>query len=155
MWRQGPRGLFQDHTARAGLLGMAWHGTGFGAVFADLDCDGALDLAVANGLVRRPALREDRWPLFIETRRTGIAPFWKPYAEPGQLFANNGRGHFREISAANPALCGEALVGRGLVCGDLDNDGALDLLVIGIGGPARVLRNTALQNCVAPATQFA
>jgi len=142
LWRQGPRGLFQDHTARAGLLGMTWHGTGFGAVFADFDCDGAPDLAVANGLVRRPAVRGTvgRAPPKLAA---GIAPFWKPYAEPSQLFANDGRGYFREVSSSNPALCSEALVGRGLIAGDLDNDGALDLVVVGIAGPARVLRNIA------------
>jgi hypothetical protein len=140
LWRQGPRGLFQDHTARAGLLGLTWHGTGFGAVLADFDCDGAPDLAVANGLVRRSADRRSLGQVAPKLA-SAIAPFWKPYAEPSQLFANDGLGRFREISATNPSLCGEALVGRGLVCGDLDNDGALDLLVTGIAGPARVLRN--------------
>ena len=137
LWRQSPRGLFQDETAPAGLLKPAWHGTGFAAVLADFDCDGALDLAIANGLVRRR----------VNSARAkvaaGIAPFWTLYAEPAQLFANDGQGHFHEISAANPALCGEALVGRGLVCGDIDNDGGLDLLLTGISGPARLYRNTS------------
>jgi hypothetical protein len=35
------------------------------------------------------------------------------------------------------------LVGRGLICGDIDNDGAPDLLVTGIAGPARLYRNIA------------
>jgi hypothetical protein len=135
LWRQNPRGIFLDDTARSGLLNLAWHGTGFAAVFADFDWDGALDLAVANGLVRR---RVGKAPLI-----PGIAPFWTPYAEPAQLFANDGRGRFHEVSAANPAFCGEALVGRGLLCGDVDNDGALDLLLIGIAGPARLYRNVA------------
>jgi tetratricopeptide (TPR) repeat protein len=137
LWRQGPRGLFQDVTARAGLLGLPWHGTGFGAVFADFDADGALDLAVINGLVRR---RPGRSPY---RAAPGLAPFWTLYAEPSQLFANGGDGHFQEISSANPALCGEALVGRGLACGDFDNDGAPDLILVGIAGPARLLRNVA------------
>lgn len=137
LWRQGPRGLFQDVTARAGLLGLPWHGTGFGAVFADFDGDGALDLTVANGAIRR------RPGAAAPQLASGIAPFWTPYAELSQLFANHGDGRFREISSANPALCGEALVGRGLACGDVDNDGAPDLLLIGIAGPARLLRNVA------------
>ena len=137
LWNQGPRGVFQDKTALAGLMELAWHGTGFAPVLADFDADGHLDLAVANGLVRRRQ-GPPRARLI-----PGLAPFWAPYAEPNQLFANDGQGHFREISDANPAFCGEAMVGRGLVCADLDNDGALDLLVTGIAGPARLYHNTA------------
>ena len=137
LWRQSPRGLFQDHTAAAGLLNTPWHGTGFSAVFADFDCDGALDLAVANGLVRR------RVNQAAPKLAAGIAPFWRPYAEPSQLFANDGAGRFREISGSNPAVCGEALVGRGLLCGDVDSDGRPDLLITGIAGPARLYRNVA------------
>lgn len=137
LWRQEPRGVFRDDTARSGLMSMSWHGTGFGPVLADFDNDGALDLAVVNGMIRR---RAGAPPPKLAP---GIASFWRPYAEPSQLFANDGRGRFREISSANPAMCGEAIVGRGLVCGDIDNDGALDLLVTSIGGPVRLLRNVA------------
>ncbi len=137
LWRQTTGGVFHDATATAGLHGQSWHGTGFGAVLADFDADGSLDLAIANGAIRRRT-GPPRGSL-----ANGIAPFWADYAEPAQLFANDGRGRFTEISRANPALCGEALVGRGLACGDLDNDGALDLILIGISGPVRVLRNIA------------
>jgi hypothetical protein len=154
LWRQGPRGLFQDVTARAKLLGLPWHGTGFGTVFADFDADGALDLAVANGAIRRRpgqgsaksgSAPTSHFSPLTSHLSPGIAPFWQPYAERSQLFANNGDGSFREISAANPAFCAEALVGRGLACGDIDNDGAPDLLLVGIAGPVRLLRNTASQ----------
>ncbi|MEY2408189.1 MAG: enediyne biosynthesis protein [Verrucomicrobiota bacterium] len=135
LWRQGVRGVFQDETARAGLLNPASHGTGFGAVFADFDGDGALDLAVANGLVRR---RAGRTPPKIAA---GIPPFWIPYAEPAQLFVNDGTGRFQEVVDA--AFCGEAMVGRGLLCGDFDNDGAPDLLITAIASRAELLRNVA------------
>src|SRR6185503_7644171 len=71
------------------------------------------------------------------------APFWTTYSEPSQLFANDGSGHLREISAANLAFCGEEFVGRGLLCGDIDNDGGPDLLLTGVAGPARLYRNVA------------
>lgn len=139
LWRQGPRGWFQDETARAGLLGMA-HGTGFGAVLADFDCDGAPDLAIANGLVRRQPNR-------LVPRRlvSGLPSFWAPYAETSQVFANHGTGRFREVSASNPAFCGDAFVGRGLVGADFDNDGGPDLLLVGIASPVRWCRNIALR----------
>ncbi len=137
LWRQGPRGVFQDQTAAAGLAGLPWHGTGFAPVLADFDCNGALDLAIANGLVRRRPT-----PTAVPVM-PGLAPFWKPYAEPSQLFAGEGQGRFREISAVNPAFSGSAMVGRGLICGDVDNDGALDLLVTSIAGPVRLCRNVA------------
>ncbi len=137
LWRQTSRGLFQDTTASAGLIGHSWHGTGFGCVFADFDSDGALDLAIANGAIRR-RIGPARAPL-----ATGTALFWADYAEPAQIFANDGNGRFAEVSSSNPALCGEALVGRGMACGDLDNDGAPDLLLVGISSPVRVLRNIA------------
>jgi len=138
LWVQGPAGLFQDKTASAGLVAPAWHGTGFAAVLADFDNDGALDLAMVNGAVNLATGRT----IPVRAARS-VPPFWAPYAHPNQLFANDGQGRFREVSAANPALCGEAMVGRGLACGDLDNDGGLDLLVSYIGGPARLYRNVA------------
>jgi hypothetical protein len=135
LWRQRARGVFQDSTAEAGLLSMPWHGTGFAAVFSDLDNDGTLDLVIVNGLVRRrPSLARAPAP-------PELPAFWTPYAEPPQLFAGEAGGRFHEISAAHPEFCGEAMVGRGLVCADLDNDGAVDLVTTGIGSRARIFRN--------------
>jgi len=136
LWRQSSPGIFQDVTAAAGLLTLPWHGTGFGAVLGDLNNDGALDLAVANGRIRRGPARNQLRVL------NGLPAFWVPYAEPAQLFVNDGAGRFQEVSEASPVFCGEALVGRGLLCGDVDNDGALDLLVTGIAAPARLFHNT-------------
>ena len=66
LWKQGPRGIFSDSVAIAGLQQQAWRGTGFGAVLADFDCDGALDLAFLNGLVRG-----GETPLL-----PGVQPWW-------------------------------------------------------------------------------
>jgi hypothetical protein len=133
LWKQGPRGMFQDRTVASGLSRPRWRGTGFGTVFADFDHDGALDLAVVNGAVRRketsPAATQDG--------------FWTAYAERNQLFINDGKGIFRDLSGCNAPFCGTAAVSRALVCGDIDNDGALDLLVTAIAGPARLYRNVA------------
>jgi hypothetical protein len=133
LWRQGPRGLFQDRTARLGLVQTSWHGTGFGTVLGDFDLDGAPDLAVANGRVNKGQRAADE----------ALGPHWGLYAERNQLFANDGAGHFRDVSRWNPALCGTPNVGRGLAYGDIDNDGALDLLVTTVAGPARLFHNVA------------
>jgi enediyne biosynthesis protein E4 len=138
IWYQGPPGLFQDRTATMGLGRPAWRGTGFGAVMADFDNDGDSDLALVNGTIKRnPALLRAAATNAHET-------FWHSYLQRNQLFANNGR--FKDVSPENPAFCNVANVGRGLACGDLNNDGALDLLVSSISGSAHLYRGTATGN---------
>jgi enediyne biosynthesis protein E4 len=139
LWRQEPRGLFLDQTAKFGLANPAWRGTGFGTVLADFNQDGHLDLAYVNGLVHRPAIPSSL-PL-VE----GLSPFWAPYAQRYQIFLNDGQGRFRDVTESNPAFSGRAAVGRGLACGDFDNDGALDLLATSAGGPAQLFHNVCSQ----------
>jgi hypothetical protein len=130
LWKQGPRGYFQDRTVSAGLAGSP-RSTGFGTAFVDFDRDGWPDLAFVNGGVHRNRGADP------------AAPFWSQYAQRHQLHVNEGAGKFRDISSSNPALCGSPAVGRALIVGDFDNDGAPDLLVTEDGGRARLLRNVA------------
>jgi hypothetical protein len=133
LWRQGPPGLFRDRTAESGLASPGWRGTGWGVVLADFDHDGALDLALVNGRVSRARPADE----------PRLGPHWSRYADRNQLFAGDGKGRFRDVSTANATLCGSPGVYRGLAVGDLNGDGALDLLVTAIGGRARLYRNVA------------
>lgn len=134
IWYQGPVGLFQDRTASVGLAQSAWRGTGFGAVMADFNNDGHPDLALVNGTIKR-----NRNPLNAVSTNAHEA-FWHAYLERNQLFVNTAAGKFEDVSPANPTFCSVANVGRGLACGDVNNDGALDLLVTSISGSARLYR---------------
>jgi hypothetical protein len=128
LWKQGPRGLFRDRTADWGLTQTRWRGTGFGTLVADFDHDGLPDLAVVNGRVQRGGTGRD----------TGLPAFWETYAERNQVFAGAGGGKFRDV----PGPFSEPYnVGRGLAVGDVDNDGAPDLVTTAIAGKARVWRN--------------
>jgi enediyne biosynthesis protein E4 len=134
LWKQGPPGIYQDRTVALGLADAAWRGTGFGTVLGDFDQDGALDLALVNGRVSRG-----------KAAVAGAASdFWEPYRERNQLFASVG-GKFCDVSRHNAAFCGTAAVSRGLACGDVNGDGALDLLVTTVAGRARLYRNVAPQ----------
>lgn len=136
LFKQGPRGVFVDAIAAVGLQKQSWRGTGFGTVFADFNCDGAPDLVFANGLVRRNA--PGHTPV-----ASGVNNWWARYAQKPQLFVNDGAGKFRDASPQQSALSGIATVGRSVALGDLNNDGAPDLVIASVGGPLRILRNTA------------
>lgn len=134
LWKQGPRGLFTDKSAETKLSAATVRATGFGTLMADFTNAGAVDIAAVNGRVY----------LGGPAKETQLG-FWETYAEKNMLLANDGQGHFRDISASNPAFCGDWNVARGLACADYDNDGGIDLLMTTIGGRARLFRNVAPQ----------
>ena len=129
LWEQGPPGFFRDVSRlKAGTL----RSTGFGTVFADFDQDGRLDLVLANGRVSRGK----------KQAHADLDPYWHAYAEHNQLAVGSWDGYLGH-SSSDAALCGWPGVSRAVLAGDIDNDGAVDLLVTTVGGRARLLRNVA------------
>ncbi len=137
LWKQRPRGIFQDVTSTFGVSQTKWRGTGFGTAMSDFDANGTLDLALVNGAVLRT---KGDTPTNVPS---GLAKFWHPYAERNQILTNDGNGRFTDVSPDNPAFSKQAAVSRGLVVGDFNNDGAQDMLVTRVDSPASLYYNYA------------
>ncbi|MGH9201789.1 MAG: FG-GAP repeat domain-containing protein, partial [Vicinamibacterales bacterium] len=123
--------LFAYATPESGIGPATLPFVGFGVAFFDFDNDMQLDLAFANGHIM------DNAPEF----RAGAT-----HAQRNLLFKNRTPRPFLEVSrAAGPGFALEK-VSRGLVSGDIDNDGDLDLLLTTNGGPALLFRNDGATN---------
>jgi hypothetical protein len=122
------RGSFEDRTREVNLGLPGSRLTGFGTLFFDYDNDGWLDLLVVNGAVR----------LLPDLVRKGD-PF--PLGQPNQLFHNNGKGQFTEVSETAGEAFRLSEVSRGAAFGDLDNDGDMDVLVSNNNGQVRLFIN--------------
>ena len=121
-------GNFADVATQSGVGLPSKNTLGFGCVFLDADLDGALDLAVVNGHID-DTVRNVR----------GVG-----YAQPPQLFLNNGKGIFHDVAAEISGGFSQPKVGRGLAYGDFDRDGDIDLLMTTNHGPAYLYRNDQL-----------
>jgi enediyne biosynthesis protein E4 len=126
LYRAGGCGTFEDVAAQAGVGLPTKNSLGFGCVFFDVNLDGCLDLAIANGHIDET----------VRNIRGNVG-----YAQPPQLFLNNGKGSFRDVTAEIGDSFAQAKVGRGLAYADFDRDGDLDLLITTNNGPAFLYRN--------------
>ena len=119
-------GLFVDEAPRSSIGRATLLSLAFGLFFFDYDLDGRPDLFVANG--------------HIEDQIEKIQPRVK-YRQPPHLFHNAGNHRFEDMAAQVGSGLERPIVGRGAAYGDIDNDGALDILVTTNGGPAVLYRN--------------
>jgi enediyne biosynthesis protein E4 len=121
-------GVFEDATARSGLGAPSLPYTGFGTGWIDFDNDGWLDLAAFNGAVNLNGAQWAKGDLF-------------PYAQPDQLFRNQGGCRFVEVGPEAGAAFRTPRVSRGAAFGDVDNDGDTDIVVVDTDSPVRLLVN--------------
>jgi enediyne biosynthesis protein E4 len=124
-------GLFVDEAPQSDVGHASLLTLGFGCFFFDYDLDGWPDLYIANGHI------EDA----IERVQPRVH-----FAEPPHLFRNLTGGKFQEVTTAMGAAFSSPRVARGAAYGDINNDGALDVLVATNGGPATLFRNMGTTN---------
>jgi hypothetical protein len=138
---------FSDIGFEAGVAATDWS---WSPLFADLDNDGYKDLFITNGVYRRPNDLDYITYISNEVVQASLARGMTPENAvaikkmpqvplPNYAFRNNGDLTFTNMAAA----WGLAQPGfsNGAAYVDLNNSGALDLVVNNINAPASIYRN--------------
>jgi len=124
-------GLFVDEAPSSEVGRGTLVTLGFGCFFFDYDNDGWPDIFVADGHI------EDQ----IEKVQKRVS-----YAEPPHVFHNLGRGKFVETTESLGAAFASPKVARAAAYADIDNDGALDVLMTTNGRRAYLFHNEGVTN---------
>ena len=124
-------GLFVDEAPQSEVGHATLLTLGFGCFFFDYDLDGWPDIYIADGHIEDAVER-------VQSR--------VHYAEPPHLFRNLHNGKFEDVTDSAGSAFAASRVARGAAYGDINNDGALDLLLSTNGGPAFLFRNTGATN---------
>jgi hypothetical protein len=140
LFRNTGKGTFEDVTEAAGVGNSGRFGTS--AAFGDYDSDGHLDLYVANYV----SLDLDNLPPFgsgPNCQYRGIPVSCGPRGLTGsrdRLYRNNGDGTFSDVTE-KLGIDPEAYYGLGVVWGDYNGDGRLDVYVANDSSPSLLYEN--------------
>ncbi|MBI4584604.1 MAG: CRTAC1 family protein [Planctomycetes bacterium] len=115
-------GRFTDVSVAAGVGRQSAQFVGWGAFFFDFDNDGDLDIFKVN------------------------ADLSRLFGQEPQIFENSGGGRFRDASEGLGEFFQKEWMARGAACGDYDNDGDLDAILVNLNSPAVLLRNDGGRN---------
>src|SRR5579864_2636899 len=119
-------GLFVDEAPQSEIGRDTLVTLGFACFFLDYDNDGWPDIFVADGHIENE----------IERVQKRVS-----YAEPPHLFRNLGGGKFTEVTQQMGGAFAAPKVARAVAYADIDNDGALDILLTTNGGRAYLFHN--------------
>lgn len=141
LYRNNGDGTFADVSAKAGVAGSRrrWN---TGCAFLDYDRDGHLDLFVANYIDFDPktAPRPETGPCLYKGVPVACGPPGLPGAK-NILYRNNGDGTFTDVSEKAGITRTNGTYGLGVLTGDFDNDGWVDIYVANDSAPATLYRN--------------
>jgi hypothetical protein len=117
---------FDDQTYPSGL-GVNTRFVGWGVSFIDIDQDGWKDIFMANGHI---------YPE-LAGAKTG-----EEFRQRKILYWNLRNGAFRDMTSEGGAALLAPQVSRGVATGDLDGDGAPEILIVNMNEPPALLKNT-------------
>ncbi|HMV70024.1 MAG TPA: VCBS repeat-containing protein, partial [Myxococcota bacterium] len=130
-WNQGCLQFFEAEQA-FGIAELTAQTISWGVVAADLDLDGDEDVVVAQSIEAPPG-RLTESVCALEQAGLPIPPVL--------LMANDGGGRFQRFDVPGPAGGPATAMPNHLTAGDLDGDGAIDLLNTDRDYGAMILRN--------------
>jgi hypothetical protein len=146
---EGGMPRFSDIGLFAGVASTDWS---WAPLFADLDNDGRKDLFITSGIYRRPNdldyLAYVANPVIqaslakgITRENLSVVEHMPHVAIPNHAFRNRGDLTFADVTAAWGL--GQPGFSNGAAYADLNNSGALDLVINKLNEPAAIYRNAA------------
>jgi hypothetical protein len=118
---------FDDQTYPGGL-GVNTRFVGWGVSFLDIDQDGWKDIFIANGHI---------YPELAGAKVN------EAFRQPKTVYWNLRNGAFRDITGEAGTPLAAPRVSRGVAVGDLDGDGAPEILIVNMNESPSLLKNFA------------